>query len=568
MTVLITAMRSVAAALAAAALALIACKDKPAGKPAAEPAPRVAPHDTRAPRPDPVAPVVAQATAFLATWTDAQKKLDFAAYRALYEPRTFRGVKRTAEGKATEYDLAGWSRDRQRMFSKKFEIATEPLGVDTWLDRGSKLKRDMVVIRFVQRWRSDKYADHGVKVLHLWRDPKGAMKITYEDLLNSEPGWDRVATDVPTASLAPPADPAAALALWTTLAPTGANYPEKLASIPDDAAVARPMALALLGAGNFACEKILEADECGVVTRAWEDLDPRAGLDDPCLRRRLALWALEKIDPGDTPALQAQLAAMARLELPEDELPQAALAAVAGAPEPVRLAVWDALVDTDREGLISVDADLTEKGLIQAAADIGLDDAALALDPVRHLEVMAGLLGSDGMSDDTRATLLDRLSDHDHPAITKALVALTADENCGLAMEAALALERKKDASHMPSRTASADGERALCMLMHDPDITRRDRLVAEFIPKAGITVQETIEDPWADAERGDAGPDDEEPPEPEKVTDVDEVIQRLQEIFDRTGGWETAKVNMGSDDGGGAIIESFEYYRYNGCGC
>ncbi len=560
-------MRALTATVAAVAVALAACKDKPAGTPAVGPAAADKGGTTvrPSPRPDPAAPIVAQATAFLATWTDTQKKLDFAAYAALYEPRTFRGVKRTTGGKLTEYDFAGWSRDRQRMFAKKFEVATELLGVDTWLDEGSKLKRDMVVIRFLQRWRAGAYADHGVKVLHVWRDPKGAMKITYEDLLNSEPGWERVAADVPTADLAPPADPAAALALWTKLAPTAADYDDKLASIPEDPAVSRPMALALLSAGNFACEKILEADECGVVTRAWEDLDPKADLDDPCLRRRLALWALAKIEPTDTPALEAQLAAMARLELPEDELPQAALAAVAGAPEPVRLAVWDGLVDSGREELITVDADLSEKSLLEAAVDIGLDDAALALDPVRHMEVIAGLLGAKGLADDTRSTLLDRVADHDHPAITKALVALTSDENCSLAMDAALALERQKDASHMPQR---GGGERALCLLMHDPNESRRAAIVATFIPRNGILVQETIEDPWAEMERGDAGAEPEEEPEPIRVQAVDEVITRLQEIFDETGAWETAKVNMGSDDKGGEVIESFEYYRYNGCGC
>lgn len=562
-------MRTIALALL---LVAAACKDRPA--PAAEPPAGGSPAAVKKPaRPDLAAEAKdanKAAAEFLARWTATQQKLDFDAYVALYHARTFRGVKRTAAGKVTELDLAGWKSDRRRMFQKKFEIATEPLGIETWLDPGSKLKQGMVVIRFTQRWRSGTYADHGVKVLHVWSDPKGAMKITYEDLLNSEPGWDRFAADVPAADLAPPADPAAALALWKKLAPTAADYHEKLASIPDDPAVARPMAVALLAGGHFACEEVLEYDECGVTSREWKDLDPRAGFDDPCVRRRLALWALEKIHPADTPPLEGVLHAVARLEPPENELPQAALAAVSGAPEAVRLSVWGALVQSGREELIVVDHDISEKGLI-AAADLGIAAAALDLDPIRHMEKLVELVGDESMADATRASMLDKLVEHQHPTITRALVALAAGEkNCSLAMSAALALARQGDASHLPRRRADMDGERALCMLMHDPDPARQKARVTEFILKEGIPVKETVEDPWAAAMAAeDAGPD--APPaeedEPHSVADVDAVIDRLNEIFDGTAGWETATVNVGSDDGG-PVIESFQYYRYNGCGC
>lgn len=97
-----------------------------------------------------------EATAFLARWVDAQKLLDMNGYLALYEPRTFRGVKRTNRGRVVEFDMAGWAADRKRMFDKKFEVAAEPLGIETWLDGRSKLKQGMSILRFTQRssaWR-------------------------------------------------------------------------------------------------------------------------------------------------------------------------------------------------------------------------------------------------------------------------------------------------------------------------------------------------------------------------------------------------------------------------------
>ncbi|HEU5059786.1 MAG TPA: hypothetical protein VFU21_24815, partial [Kofleriaceae bacterium] len=363
-----------AALLLLAAVVVVGCKDKPgsgsgSGSGAGAGAGAGSAAAKREKKEDPRAAAEKEALDLLARWTEVQKKLDFAAYAALYEPKTFRGVKRTARGKVSEFDLAGWKADRRRMFDRKFEIATEPLAVETWLDRGSRLKGGISVVRFTQRWKSGSYADHGVKVLHLWHRKPGQLLIVYEDLLNSEPGWDRVADGVAPADLAAPAGPEQALALWKKLAPTGADYHQKLASIPADPAVRGPMALALLAGGSFACEETVEYEECGEDYLAWKDLDLQSTFADPCLRRRLAVWALAEIDPADLEKVKDTLTAMLEMEEPEEELQAAALAAFERGPEPLRLQAYKVAMLRGLEDKIKTDG-LSEGGLVLAAREL------------------------------------------------------------------------------------------------------------------------------------------------------------------------------------------------------
>jgi hypothetical protein len=532
-------------------------------------------------RPDPAAPVKEEATAFLARWVETQERRDFAAYAALYEPRTFRGIKRTSRGgvkKTHEYDLAGWKTDRARMFKRGFELEVELRGIETWLDPGSSLKPGVVALRFLQRWRGGKYADHGIKVLHVWRAPDGTMRITYEDLLNSEPGWARAARDVAVADLARPADDAAALALWRQLAPTGADYEDKLASIPDDDAVTRPLARVLLAGGNFACTEIVEYSACGDESVEWEDFNPAADLDDPCLRRRLALWALDEVHPDDLAGLVDVLVELARLDKPEDELPPAVASAVRAAPEAVRLAVYGALVAAGREAEVDIEG-LSEAGLVTAAVEHGIDAAALALPRRRHVTVLAGLLNDKQMAVATREALLDRLAPVKDAKVTAALHAMTEDEDCALAMAAAVELERRKDRSRLPRRSpqqSAAEAEHAICMLLHDPDPLRAEARLAEFIGPDGVELIERIEDPWAEAEAAEHGDDDDgvgaeadDDDDPPRLTTLEEVLPHLQEVMGLLhGGWDQASLSLARGADGGHYISGFDFYRYNGCSC
>ena len=111
------------------------------------------------------------------------------------------------------------------------------------------------------------------------------------------------------------------MAPWKALEIRGRNYEAKLASIPEDQR--RDMAIAFLREGDVGCKPVTMSLPCGEQEYRFPPVLPSHDLTDGCLRRRIAIWALEQLD-GDT--ILRELAAVAktlvRLRPPETELPR------------------------------------------------------------------------------------------------------------------------------------------------------------------------------------------------------------------------------------------------------
>jgi hypothetical protein len=464
------------------------------------------------------------AASFLSSWVDAQNRGDAAGYFALYEPTHFKGVKRTRAGAST-FDFAGWKIDRSKMMASHPKVEAQLIGFDSWLEPSSKLKRGAVEIHVTQRWQSAHYADHGEKVLSLWRDPKGALRIVYEDLLNSEPGWGAPPA-TGTLTLSAPGDVAGARALWKTIAPTGADYAAKLASIPDDPGVRRPLARVLLSDGNFECKEVEEFAECGEDHVEWKALDPAATVEDPCLRRKLALWALTPgiLTEADVELLTPPLRALFALPAPEDELPKAAMALVGTMSDRVRARLFDAAMENSRKELAEASCcgGLSNAWIGTLYSRHHLDAAAAALDVATQRALVLEAAQDDKLSVETRRALVAHLGDvagKDVMATLRAVADGAGD--CALAVDAAVALAGRGDQSRLPRRHAG-DGEsamaRALCMLAHDGDAARRGARFAEFLPPRGrVKVSHEINSEWA--ERDDEGNKIDQSPKPTYLT-------------------------------------------------
>ena len=127
----------------------------------------------------------------LASWSREQDLKNFEDYIGHYHRERFTGVRRTKNGKVREYDVAGWENDRAKMFRTKASMTVDydEVRITTWLDPGSRLESGISEARFIQRFKSGSYADHGPKLMRLLRDSSGVHKITYEDMLASYPGW-------------------------------------------------------------------------------------------------------------------------------------------------------------------------------------------------------------------------------------------------------------------------------------------------------------------------------------------------------------------------------------------
>ncbi len=121
-------------------------------------------------------------------WVAAQNQNKLDAYLALYDADTFRGIKRTTSGIEQKYDFKGWKEERSRMFGADVQVAADDRQITTG-KQNPTLGADVVEVRFTQRWKNPRYADHGLKVVRL-RVKNGSARIFSEELISSEPGWD------------------------------------------------------------------------------------------------------------------------------------------------------------------------------------------------------------------------------------------------------------------------------------------------------------------------------------------------------------------------------------------
>ena len=131
------------------------------------------------------------------------------------------------------------------------------------------------------------------------------------------------------------ASEADSLALWTRIAPTGDDWTQKLDEVPHE--YDRSLAIALLRSGNFACVPVQPARDCSVKIYDVPEPAPTAGLADPCLRRALALWSLDQLEPEDVPNVMDALRGIVALPPPEAELVKAALRVVPDADQSGRM---------------------------------------------------------------------------------------------------------------------------------------------------------------------------------------------------------------------------------------
>lgn len=114
------------------------------------------------------------ATSIIDQWESAQNKRDFPSYKALYSP-AFRG-KKTIQGKGTvEMGYVAWMADRGKMSNNLLNVVAE--------NPSTLIEGDIAVVKFVQRFRSERHCDYGDKTIHVKMFANGP-KIVYEDLKN------------------------------------------------------------------------------------------------------------------------------------------------------------------------------------------------------------------------------------------------------------------------------------------------------------------------------------------------------------------------------------------------
>jgi hypothetical protein len=328
----------------------------------------------------------------------------------------------------------------------------------------------------------------------------GARPAVPDPDLDRPPPRKLLSIDWSATQLASEAD---ALAVWAKIAPTGEDWEEKLDEVPAHAA--RPLAVAMLRAGRFTCATpppASAAREC--VPPLFDVPEPAhaAGLDDPCLRRLLALWSLAQLEAGDLPEVRDALRAIAAIPPPESQLVAAALDAVPTKDQALLLALVAIASGADQRDVVNAAVGrLDEAHLLEAASKLHVDGALEVLSAEGHRAAYLAAVVDEDLPAKARTQAIAELIDTGAadaglaPDLRATLVKATAARDCAVAAAAARALELRGDRRYVPSRPRTRAPEvmqRALCVLasyerLQQADAADAASLLATYVPPKGL---------------------------------------------------------------------------------
>ena len=334
--------------------------------------------------------------------------------------------------------------------------------------------------------------------------------------LNRQPPAPLLDIDWATTKLASEAD---ALALWQRIAPTGADWSDKLDELPDDGTITRELALALLRGGNFTC---VPATRPGACTKGPVDIpEPPHGatLSDPCLRRLLAIWALAQLEDDDLAAARDALRAIVAIPPPESELTAAALRTLSDADHDGRLELYVLAFRAGHRELVNgLAGTLDEAHLLEAVQKHHIDGALDLLSAESQRAVFIAAIGDEQLHAPARVQAISELAaaandgklDKDvHAAIVRA----TRSKSCHVAAAAAQFLVRNGEQKFGPGkpRTGKPDAMmRALCVLASYEAGQRADEpsFLLGYVPKKGLELVTTTYDEYNEVDTdGDGDP-------------------------------------------------------------
>lgn len=310
---------------------------------------------------------------------------------------------------------------------------------------------------------------------------------------------------------------AEALALWRRIAPTGADWEDKLQEIP--AELTRPLAIALLHGGNFTCTKPPTGDCAKPVYDVAPPADT-AGFDDPCLRRLLALWslaALEQDEQDQVPAVKRALFGIAAIPPPESQLVSTAIRFIPETDQDARLEILAIAWRAGQHDLVDAAVgSLDEAHLIAAARQHHITGALDVLSAEGQRAAYIAAVTDEALATRARTSAivdLVALADKLAPDLSAALVSAVKSKDCTVAATAARALHQHGDHRFVPRHphtTSTAQLMRSLCMLASYESLQQNDEasLLPTYVPARGLERITITYDPLSDVDSdGDGDP-------------------------------------------------------------
>lgn len=273
-----------------------------------------------------------------------------------------------------------------------------------------------------------------------------------------------------------------ALALWQQINPTTDDLAAKLGEIPNDAAITKPLARAMLRGGNFACPSQVVSIRSAPISELI-NTPADATLNEPCLRRELALWSIDQLDDDDAVSVGPALVAIAGLPLPDVALPAAAFDLLPLGPDGDTL-TFDMAVAAHRVGrTVPFAGETSPAVLARLLTEHHIVEALLHLTLTDSRSVLLNAINDPQLPVAARLTIVEEITVDAvtpmPPDISAALLRATRDSNCHIASVAA----RATGATFRPSLSSQpAAALRALCLAAF------ADAPLDGYVDRAGVT--------------------------------------------------------------------------------
>ncbi|NVB80101.1 MAG: hypothetical protein HOV81_17030 [Kofleriaceae bacterium] len=296
-----------------------------------------------------------------------------------------------------------------------------------------------------------------------------------------------------------------ALALWQRIDPTGADWIDKLDELPDESPIAGKLAIALLHAGNFQCTPSAPAAGCPSPVDVPEAA-PTANFHDPCLRRMLAMWAIDQLDDSNLPDVMDALRAIVALPPPESQLVAVAIKAIPESDPGTRLDLLGRAYAAGHRDIVNgMLGSLDQPQLIEAVQKHHIDGALEVLSAEANRPVYLAAITDDKLHPSARAQAIVELAtseDKMSPEVRTALAKATKSPDCGVAATAARFLIGAGNRKYAPAhpRTTKPDVMmRSVCVLASFEALQGADEpsYLLGYVPKKGLEVVFVTYDPY-----------------------------------------------------------------------
>jgi hypothetical protein len=273
----------------------------------------------------------------------------------------------------------------------------------------------------------------------------------------------------------------------------------------------------MLHGNNFACPAVVTTHNCRKLAFDIEPPKPTDGIDAPCLRRLLALWSIDQLDPADRAAARDSFLLIAQLPPPESQLVSAVFQSLPDNDPDEQLLFFEQAWAAGQRDLVNAHiGNLDETHLIAAVTRDHIDGALEILSAEAHRPTYLAAVTDEQLATKARVSAITELSSSEDKLsfdLKAALITATGSADCAVAAAAARTLDHRGLKQYLPGRgkaRTAAQLMRGLCVLASYEVLQGSDEpsLLPSYLPARGLERIAVTYDPLGEVDTdGDGDP-------------------------------------------------------------